>query len=859
MSRSYHNMVSHYNIYFNGVQSYKKGIRKLNDQYKDDFTQILPVFKFSNLTAVSIISVEMDRTITKASKVITLHSITAKPNEKKKNNLTEKEEAFYNQKEFNNWVDDSYLLMGKAQVFKQEYFIAFNTLKFTSEEALDEHVKYEARIWIARIYNNEGNYNYSKEILESLNDDPDFPKDLQIDYNSTFADFYLQQKKYEEAVPYLEELMDLKLKKVDKIRFSYILAQAYKITDNDNQAYKLFAKVVKMSPPYDMTFNARINQAESFDVTVENVDEIKKILRKMLKDEKNKEYLDQIYYAYGRISLKQNKQNEAIEYFKKSAASSVYNDKQRGISYLAIADLYFMDENYVNAQPYYDSAIMVLDLFYPGYEIISKKTASLNRLVENIVMVETQDSLQRIAAMSPSKRDAYIDQIISDIREEDKRQKELEQSSLYNLSNQYETERKVNQELNKTGKWYFYNQAVIDLGKNEFRQKWGDRKLEDNWRRKNKSVSEANIIEITKGIDGESQPGESQQISDIYKREYYMTNLPLTDTLLMESDAKIAGALFNMGQIYVNEIKNIPNANESFENLFYRFPGSEYELSTLYYLYDLKKKAGNEAGANKYKNLIISKYPDSEFAKMLTDPDYLRKQNEKKQKELQAYNQTYNEYLSGQYDKVILRSEAFLKKEPDHALAPKYWLIRAFSIAKVEDIRTFKQALEDVVNNTPACEEKLRAEELIAHFNEEIPELKLEEEEKVSIEIYKLSMDQPHQVVLAIEDSDNKENQLIFNIINFNLDNFPQSEFSTNFQTLDNTSSLLIISGIGGVKEAKEYLTKLLNEKNITDELQGKTYYPFVISQSNLNTLIENKSTSVYLIFYNRNYFKSNE
>ena len=859
MSRNYHNLVSRYNIYFNGIQSYKKGIRKLNDQYQDDFTQVLPVFKFGNLTAVSVIASEMDKSITKASKVISLHSITAKPDEKKKKNLTEKEEAFYNQKEFNNWVDDSYLLMGKAQVYKQEFFMAFNTLKFISEEALDDRVKYEARIWIARIYNEQSSYNYSQDILESLNDDPDFPKDLKSDFSSTYADFYLKQEKYEEALPYLEELTGFKLKKVDKIRFTYILAQTYKITGNDNQAYKLFAKVVKMSPPYDMTFNARINQAESFDLTVENVDEIKKILRKMLKDEKNKEYLDQIYYAYGRIALKQNKQKEAIEYFKTSAASSVSNDKQKGISHLAIADLYFREENYVNAQPYYDSAMMSLDLTYPGYIIINTKTASLNRLVENIVIVETQDSLQRVAAMSPADRNAFIDQIISDVREEEKRQKEMEQMGAYNLSNEYETNRKVNQELSKSGKWYFYNPAVVGLGKNEFRQKWGNRKLEDNWRRKNKSVSEENIIEITKGVDGDSQAEESQQVTDLYKREYYMTGLPLTDSLRGESDVKIARALFNMGQIYVNEIKNLPNANESFEDLFRRFPGSEYELSTLYYLYDLRKKAGNEAGANKYKNLIISKYPESEFAKMLTDPDYLRKQNEKKQKELQAYNQTYNEYLSGQYDKVILKSESFLQKEPDHSLAPKYWLLRAYSVAKVQDIRAFKQALEDVVNNTPACEEKVRAEELIAHFNEEIPELKLEEEEKVSVEIYKLTMDEPHLVVLAFEGSDNKENQLIFNIINFNLDNFSQSEFSTNFQTLDNTSSLLIISGVGGVKESKEYLSEILKEKSITDELQGKTYYPFIISQSNITSLLDNKSVSVYLRFYNRNYFGSGE
>jgi tetratricopeptide (TPR) repeat protein len=855
MSRNYHNLVSRYNIYFNGIQSYKKGLRRLGDQFKDDYSQILPVFRYGDESAIASVAGEMDKAIAKASKVITIHSITAKPYEKKKNNLTEKEQAFFEQKEFNNWVDDSYLLMGKAQMYKQDYFNAFNTLKFVSENALDDHVKYEARIWMARVYNEEGSYNYSREILESLDEDPDFPKDLTADFDATYADFYLKQEKLEESISYLEDLIDEKLKKNDKVRYYYILAQVYKKTGDDNRAYKLFAKVVKMSPPYDMTFNARINQAESFTVTPENVNEIKKILRKMLKDEKNKEYLDQIYFAYGNISLKENKEKQAIEYFKKSAQSSISNNKQKGISYLTLGNLYFRQEDYVNAQPYYDSALMVLEPDFPGYEVISKKTGSLNRLVENIIIVETQDSLQRIAAMSPSKRNAYIDQIISDLREEEKRQKELEQSAGYSLSNEYETKRKVNQELSRSGKWYFYNPAVVDLGKNEFRQKWGDRKLEDNWRRKNKSVSQANIYEIEKGIDSTQQSSENVQVMDVHKRKYYMIGLPLTDSLKKISDYRIAGALFNMGQIYANELKNLPNANEAFEDLFNRYPGSEYELSTLYYLYELKRKSGNSSGANKYKNLIISKYPESEFAKMLSDPDYLRKQNEKKQQELRSYNQTYNEYLTGQYNKVILNSEAFLHENPEHDLSPKYWLLRAYAIAKVQDIRSFKQALEDVVNNTGDCEEKTRAKELIVHFNQEIPELKVEEEEKVSVQIYSLTPDEPHFAAIAIEGSDSKENQLIFNVINFNLDQFPQSEYSSQVQSLGGITGLLTIGGIGGMKEAKDYLNKLLADKSITDELQGKVYYPFIISQTNLKALLKDKSVSVYLRFYNRNYF----
>jgi len=146
MSRNYHNLVSRYNIYFNGIQSYKKGLRRLGDQFKDDYSQILPVFRYGDESAIASVAGEMDKAIAKASKVITIHSITAKPYEKKKNNLTEKEQAFFEQKEFNNWVDDSYLLMGKAQMYKQDYFNAFNTLKFVSENAMDDHVKYEARI-----------------------------------------------------------------------------------------------------------------------------------------------------------------------------------------------------------------------------------------------------------------------------------------------------------------------------------------------------------------------------------------------------------------------------------------------------------------------------------------------------------------------------------------------------------------------------------------------------------------------------------------------------------------------------------------------------------------------------------------
>lgn len=853
-TRAFHNLISRYNIYFNGKEAYKKGIRKGDKAFVDDFSATLPIFKYADENVARTISPEMDKAINKSTKVISLHSITAKPNYDNKKNLTEKEEEFYSQNEFNNWVDDSYLLMAKAQFHKLDYFISLKTLKYVTEEAADLDVIYEALIWTVRVYNEEGSYGYSKEILVSLEEDPDLPKDLHTDFYSTYADYYLKREMYDEAIPVLEKLLDIEKKKKNKTRYTYILAQANENLGNMNEAYKLYAKVVKMKPTYDMTFNARINQAESFDVTVENVSEIKKILRKMLRDDKNTDYLDQIYYAYGNIALKENKQEDAIQYFKQSAQASISNNKQKGISYLTIADLYFKDENYYRAQPYYDSAMIVLDQSYPGYVVIEIKKESLNRLVQNINTVQIEDSLQRMAAMGPADRLNYIDEVIVQVKAEDEKQRENQEMNQYNLSNQYETDQRVNQELSKAGNWYFYNPAVVGLGRNEFRQRWGNRQLEDNWRRKNKSISEANMEEIVKGEEGFDAENGKTTVEDKYSREFYLKDLPLTDSLIQESNTRIETSMFKIGQIYLDELKDDSKATGSFEALILRFPGTSYSLAAYYYLYELSNKNGNQEKSNFYKNKIITNYPESEFAKMLSDPDYLRKRNELEREDYLLYEDLYKKYLIEQYDYVMVECERFISAKPDHDLSPKYRLLKAYALAKVSSIRDFKEALNDVVENSPDGQEKDRAKELIAFYNEEIPELKEEEEIKISVEIYKVTENEEHIVVFAIEDTSVDANQLMFNIINYNLDNYSQAEFSTNLQDVDDMVSMISIRGVGKKNETTEYLIKILEDKSITDVTTGKKISTFVISESNLGVFLENKSVSVYLKFYGKNY-----
>lgn len=484
MSRNYHNLISHYNIYFNGLESYKRGVNRVGKDFKDNFTRVLPVFYFSVPEAVSAVAPDMDRAIEKATKVITLHSITAKP-DLKRGNLTEKQKEFYNKKEFNKWVDDDYMLMGKAYIYKNQFKMAVETFKKVVTDFPEEPIRYEALIWMARGYNELGEYRDSENILEMIRADEDLPDEYRGDLYSTWADLLIKQNKYAQAIPKLLKALDDAHSKQQRIRFTYILAQLYQETDASQEAVANYRKVIKMNPPYDMTFNAKINMASSYNVGSGRGDEIQKLLTKMLKDNKNIDYQDQIYYALGKIALKQGKTKEAIENFKLSAQKSVNNPNQKGLTYLALADIYYNIPEYSLAQAYYDSTVQNIGNDYEDYENLVTKSKSLTNLVKYLRVYTLEDSLQMLANMPEAERLDKIDQIIENVRkkeEEDRLRKQEDKEN--NVSGGMAMNRPATGMNQKGGKWYFYNLTAKSFGQPEFRMRWGNRKLEDNWRRK---------------------------------------------------------------------------------------------------------------------------------------------------------------------------------------------------------------------------------------------------------------------------------------------------------------------------------------------------------------------------------------
>jgi tetratricopeptide (TPR) repeat protein len=853
-SRFYQGMTARYNIYFNGYESFKSGLVKISRGYQDDYAELLRVFEYSDPSTASLCSSDMERAIQKASKLISLKSITAKPEFKDAHDLSEKDKKLLEKKEYNEWVDDSYLLIGKARFYKHEYKEASSIFNYCITDANDQAIKNEAVIWLARIYNETGNYSESLRLINGLDVTLDYPKSLISMYYTTIADLYIKQKRYSEAIDPMKKSIAIVSGKRTRYRLTYLLAQLYEKTGDGARATALYRNVVNMNPPYEVEFNARINIAGVFDVNSGNPREIRKELEKMLNDSKNKDYQDQIYFALGNISMKEGKESEALGYFRKSAIAKSQNQNQKGRSYLALAGYYFKKPDYMKAGTYYDSAVYFLNQKYPDYLLIKTKSQNLDALVSQLKIIHREDSLQKVAKMTEPERTALIASIIAKTIKDKIEGKTADNSDRYNLGQYYENERRFQGNIDQEGKWYFYNQTALTFGRTEFHKRWGDRKLEDNWRRSNKTR--------VNNVQASNNPNETvQHVSDTlaaetdYKKpQFYLKNLPLKDSLINISNDKIATAMLNAGKAYAERIPDTTKAIETFDLLINRFSSSELVPETLYNLYNINKER-NSAKSETYRERLLQKYPDNEFARILSDPAYYEKKNAELKLAEKTYEAAYAAYSGEKFNDAISISNDALKKYPQDQLAPKFLLIRAYSVGKINDERTFKEELSNLIKQWPGTAESKKAAEIIAYLNQKSPELKVEEDKKIAAEIYTADTTLNHVFVLIITDPSFNLNQTSFDVISYNIDNFTNKNYKTVGTLIDNKFIQIIVSGFPDFAQALNYFNAFKTEKIVRNP-SGAKMMTFIISESNLKVLQNDKDPGRYQLFFRDKYLK---
>ena len=854
-------------MYFNAKESVKEGLLRMDAYAVEDYTHLLPIFPETNPMAAQAGSSQMDYAVQKCQKLIALHSITVSP--KRKPNTSEKYKSFASQGEYNKWVDDTYLLMGQANFYLHEFHKAEENFNFILHNFSNQPTKNPAFLWLSRCYLETGEFEKAVEIFKVLERDGGLPEDIRKDLQLVKADYSLLKDNRPEAVSQLKQALTFKLSSKEKSRLNFMLAQLYRMEGQNADAIAALNKVLKASPPYRMKFESKIALLELSNSSPEEID---KALAKMVRMVNYRPYLDRIYYAKGQVELRTDRKAKAIVDFQSSVTYSLENNSQRALSSLTVARLFFDNGNYRLSSCYYDSALAVINQYYPNYEEIVAKTNGLASLVKNLDTVTREDSLQKVAFMPEKDRVIYINKLITKISEEEARrlreqQKEQNDQS-YFRGQQY---RQTYTNSNTSSQWYFYNSVTAGLGKTEFQRIWGKRKLEDNWRRKNK-------ISLNPGeADQEETTAESQKKENLKPKEsnpktleYYMQDLPLTDSLMRVSNDRIKSALFAAGRIYVSILKDEPRAIAMYEELNKRYPASLYELPTWIELHKIKYET------ELYRNKITGKYPESNYAKYLVNPDFFKQMEETKQLREKKYAEATILYAKGDYSSAGKLVSEVMALQPDSLLMPKIKFIELIANGKNASKEDFAKMLDKYRAEFPGSP----ATPVVVKIRELIQENSLAELEKMIARIDsagmirqqgkqssmandqfggKYSYDEElfHYYVISFPTSAKVDvNRLIFDIANFNIDYYTSFDFDIEEIKLNEQIRLVVVRSLPNKEEGLGYFGNILKQSAVFKSLKGVDYHFFIASSPNYRKMVADQDLLEYLRFFVQNYSK---
>lgn len=714
-------MTARFNIYFNGEQNFKKILRDSESKVVDDYTQILPLFPIAEASKKSKNS-GFDMTIEKCLKCIQLHSIKVKPKRNTSKDRDEQYQLYYKRNEFNDVVIEAWQMMGQAQFYKGEFEAAAATFNYMGRYFThDKETSVAAQLWAIRSYLRLKWIYEAEDVIAQL-PTKDFPSYLNTDYALTLADFYIVQERYKEAIPQLEKVVEAQISSREKRRYYYILGQMYQHINRPTLAFENYGRVLKYNPSYEMELNARIRQAEVYIGS-----DKQRVVRKMerqAKREKNKEYLDQIYFAIGNVYLADRDTARAIANYTLAADKSSRNGADKANSLIRLGDLHFDRMRYQKAKPCYSDALPLITEENRDYKRVSKRATILEDLVIYDDNVTLQDSLQRLASMTPEQRDIAIKGLIAAVekaeQEEAKRkEEELKRAYLEEKAAENPTigAAPIVQPTLNTGdnSWYFYNRTLVNNGRTEFQRKWGKRKLEDNWRRRKRSSMELMEADVTS--DDTNKEGDiasatqdsaatASTIPDSVSTNpkdpnYYLQQIPMTPEAIAESNLIIEESLYQLAIIYKDRLDNIPLALATWAELLRRFPQTEYRLEAYFSQYLIHRQYIDPEQAERWRGQILTEFPESRYATILKHPDYQQQFAKMQIEQDSLYSQSYEQFAKGDIMGVraaYLYANQHLTLSP---LLPRFMLLYALTLARNGQEQEFVVILKDIVNQYP--------------------------------------------------------------------------------------------------------------------------------------------------------------
>lgn len=891
-ARFYHAFNSRYNIYFNGKTSFDEALLAMQNGYKESYSDMILMYPISAQPKdKQETGGPFDRAIEKSNKAIKLHSIKAKPPKKPGWRNDPKQRAWQEQEEYNPFLKKCWLMMGQAQFYNADFLQASATFSYIARHyAHDEEVVAEARLWQARCYSEMDWFYEAEDILGKLNTNG-IPRKNLNQYATVYADYLVKNHQYEEAVPYLKTAIKAEKNRRQRTRMKYLLGQIYAEQDQNGLAYQMFGQVIKANPPYELEFAARIRQTEVF--TGGNYQRVVKMLQRMAKSDKNKDLLDQVYYALGNVYMSREDTANAVKNYELGIEKSTQNGLDKAICQIRLGDIYFQMRDYVKAQPCFSGALAGIQKEYKDYERVAKLSAILDELVVHVEAVHLQDSLQTLAKMPEAERLAVIDKVIERVKKEEEEAKALAEKEAY-LAEQEAKGTGIDRPGTETGgitlpttsggsSFYFYNPQAVSQGKTSFQRKWGRRPLEDNWRRRKKEMStfDENMTADQSGGE-EAASGPDAMVTDTLEaglepvaaddpktREYYIQQLPLTPEDIEASNVIIEDGLYNMAMIYKDKLEDIPLATEAFEELERRFPKNKHLLESYYQVYLMALRSGNTALAAQYKNKLIAAFPESDYAVAIADPNYEYNIRMMDRVQDSIYQQTYDRYLAEDTAAVRRNYREVNAKYPLADLLPKFMFLDALTYVQAGDAEGFKNALKALVDKYPSAD----VTELAGEMLKGVLRGRMMVQGGVrgmtwnlrfgvgddgtlsaadSARVFTAEPNTSYRMLLMYPTGSLDRNQLLFAVAAYNFANFMVKEFDLSFEEAG-PMSMLTIHGFFNFDEVIHYYKMIYGKDGYAAALD-KNVAILPISDDNYETLMRGKTLEEYVEFFEANF-----
>ena len=876
----YQNTVTRYNYYYNAKRKYDEALIKIARNNQEDFTKPIALVPYNLAKDGGTISADMDTVIKKCSFSTQIHDPRSK------------------------WFDDLFFLMGKASFAKNDYESAIATFQYVANEYKDkkqtkeknnniknetisiatkEHrkgikklshhpVRNQALIWLAKSYMKAEQYGNAASLLNILDKDPNFPTQYKADMYLAKAELELSQNENNDAIASLEKASEQKIPNKQKTRIEFLLGQLYAENEDFAKSSEHFKKSIRGKNSAEMDFYTRLNIAKNASKGGGNTDFAKAELHKIINDAKYQKYKSEALNTLATIEVNEDV-GKAVELLKKSIKNpDNKNMYQKAIAFASLGDIYYKLSEYDLAKKSYDSAAF----FGTNPPIQNLANVNIRKNVLGDVLnftntIKLNDSLIALSYLSEKEKIAAAKRAL-----EQKKKLEAEQPA----PNQLNVEQLVPNNVNKKqANWYFYNQSIVEKGSMDFKQKWGNRQLQDNWRR-----SAANYNYAANSEEENEEAGKKNEKGD-KDIQSLLAKIPKTpaekDSLYQQNQ----NAFYNLGIIYYSQLNDYYNSIKTLDTLLERYPKTDFKQRAYYALYLNYEKLNQKSLAQSYKNKLMEEFGQSELSLLANNPNYEAQKKQKENSLFDHYENTYNTFKKGQYKEALALVDFAKNTYKENKIQAKYALVEALSQAGLNEYSKSKTILNDIISKYPNTEEQQKAQDILTLLqNEKLndpenlknvpidngePIVANTDPEKDNIEsgksfnelkekegkgVYVLSNNEDHYVLIFIKSVDGRTMALKAGLSDYNLLKSNIQEYTTNLNLFTAQQGIITIQQFSNNIFAKKYLTDLTKENKLFSQFKPNEYELAIINATNYSELLSSRDILGYLKFYKKMY-----